>query len=233
MEPETRNQKPETASRPATWGALFDWDGVIIDSSSHHEESWERLAVEVGKHLPPGHFRQGFGRKNEFIIPELLNWTHDVAEIRQLSLRKEALYRVVVAERGVEALPGVTTWLERLREAGVPCAIGSSTHRANIELSLEMIGIIRYFDAIVTAEDVSHGKPDPEVFLTGAKRVNRPPQNCVVFEDALVGIAAARAGGMKVVAVATTHPPEELTAADRVVRRLDELQSGDLAKWFA
>jgi beta-phosphoglucomutase-like phosphatase (HAD superfamily) len=96
-----------------------------------------------------------------------------------------------------------------------------------------MIGIIRFFDAIVTAEDVSHGKPDPEVFLTGAARVNRAPQNCVVFEDALVGIAAARAGGMKVVAVATTHPPEELTAADRVVRRLDELQPSDLAKWFA
>jgi HAD superfamily hydrolase (TIGR01509 family) len=217
----------------APWGALFDWDGVIIDSSSHHEESWERLAVEVGKPLPPGHFRQGFGRKNEFIIPELLGWTKDQAEIRQLSLRKEALYRVVVAERGVEALPGVTTWLERLRDAGVPCAIGSSTHRANIELSLEMIGIIRFFDAIVTAEDVSHGKPDPEVFLTGAARLNRPPEKCVVFEDALVGIAAARAGGMRVVAVATTHPPEELTAADRVVRRLDELKADDLAKWFA
>ena len=230
MEPETRNQKPETQ---AAWGALFDWDGVIIDSSSHHEESWERLAVEVGKPLVPGHFRQGFGRKNEFIIPEILGWTNDLAEIRRLSLRKEALYRVVVAERGVEALPGVTTWLQRLRDAGVPCAIGSSTHRANIELSLEMIGIVRYFDAIVTAEDVSHGKPDPEVFLTGAARVNRAPQNCVVFEDALVGIAAARAGGMKVVAVATTHPPEELTAADRVVRRLDELKAEDLAKWFA
>jgi len=232
MEPETRNQKSETHRDGTLWGALFDWDGVIIDSSAHHEESWERLARETGKPLPAGHFRKGFGRKNEFIIPEILAWTHEPAEIRRLSLRKEALYRVVVTERGVEPLPGVRTWLERLREAGVPCAIGSSTHRANIELSLGLIGIADYFRAIITAEDVKHGKPDPEVFLTAAARLDRPPERCVVFEDALVGIAAARAGGMKVVAVATTHPPEELSAADLAVRKLDELEVAQLARWF-
>ena len=89
----------------ADWGALFDWDGVIIDSSSHHEESWERLAREEARTLPPDHFKKGFGRKNEFIIPKLLGWAHDPAEIRRISLRKEALYRDVVAERGLSALP--------------------------------------------------------------------------------------------------------------------------------
>ncbi len=216
----------------ADWGALFDWDGVVIDSSSHHEASWERLALEVGRVLPPDHFLKGFGRKNEVIIPKLLGWTHDPAEIRRLSLLKEALYREVVAERGLTALPGVRTWLERLRDAGVPCAIASSTHRANINLSLGLIGLAEFFTAIVTAEDVSTGKPDPEVFLTAAARIGRPPARCVVFEDAHVGIAAARAGGMRVVAVATTHPAHELTAADLVVHRLDELQPATLAAWF-
>jgi beta-phosphoglucomutase family hydrolase len=219
-------------SASATWGALFDWDGVIIDSSSHHEESWERLAREVGKPLPEGHFKKTFGRKNEFIIPEMLQWTRETAEIRTLSLRKEALYREVVAERGVEALPGVRTWLERLQSAGVPCAIGSSTHRENIQLSLGMIGLGEFFQGIVTSEDVTLGKPHPEVFLAAASRVDRAPERCVVFEDALVGIQAARAGGMKVVAVATTHPAEELTSADRTVHRLDELQPAQLAAWF-
>ena len=217
----------------ADWGALFDWDGVIIDSSSHHEESWERLAREETRTLPPDHFKKGFGRKNEVIIPKLLGWTHDPAEIRRISLRKEALYRDVVAERGLSALPGVRTWLERLRDAGVPCAIGSSTHRANIDLSLGLIGLAEFFSGIVTAEDVSHGKPDPEVFLTAAARIARPPERCVVFEDAHVGIAAARAGGMRVVGVATTHPAGELTAADLAVQRLDELQPATLAAWFA
>jgi HAD superfamily hydrolase (TIGR01509 family) len=217
---------------PASWGALFDWDGVVIDSSSSHEESWERLAKEVRLPLPEGHFKKGFGRKNEFIIPQLLEWTTDVAEIERLSLRKEALYREVVAERGLEPLPGVRVWLERLRAAGVPCAIGSSTHRANIDLSLGIIGLGEFFTGIVTAEDVSHGKPHPEVFLTAAARIDRPASRCVVFEDAFVGIEAAKAGGMKVVAVATTHPLVELGAADLAVSRLDELDAAVLGSWF-
>jgi HAD superfamily hydrolase (TIGR01509 family) len=220
------------AAEPAPWGALFDWDGVVIDSSRHHEESWERLARELELPLVEGHFRQGFGRKNEFIIPTILEWTTEAAEIRRISLRKEALYREVVAEWSLEALPGVRTWLERLRDAGVPCAIGSSTHRANIDLSLGLIGLAEFFTGVVTAEDVSHGKPDPEVFVKAAASIDRAAAQCVVFEDALVGIEAARRGGMKVVGVATTHPAAEISAADRVVHRLDELQPADLAAWF-
>ncbi|MGV3532491.1 MAG: HAD family hydrolase [Chthoniobacteraceae bacterium] len=219
-------------ARTASWGALFDWDGVIIDSRRHHEESWERLAAELGKPLPEGHFLKGFGRKNEFIIPEMLGWTKELEEIHQISLRKEELYREVVSDWGLEALPGVRTWMERLRDAGVPCAIGSSTHRANIDLSLGMIGLAEFFQGIVTAEDVSHGKPDPAVFLTAAKRVDRAPERCVVFEDAHVGIQAARAGGMRVIGVATTHTIEELTEPDIAVHRLDELEPAMLATWF-
>jgi HAD superfamily hydrolase (TIGR01509 family) len=217
---------------PAPWGALFDWDGVVIDSSRHHEESWERLAREGGLALPEGHFKLGFGRKNEFIIPNILRWTEVEAEIRRHSLRKEELYREVVADWGLEPLPGVRTWLERLRDAGVPCAIGSSTHRANIDLSLKLIGLTEFFTGIVTAEDVSHGKPDPEVFVKAARSINRPPEKCVVFEDAFVGIEAGKSGGMRVVAVATTNPIETLGMADRAVHQLDELQPADLAAWF-
>jgi HAD superfamily hydrolase (TIGR01509 family) len=212
---------------------LFDWDGVIIDSRAHHEESWERLGRELGRSLPEGHFLKGFGRKNEFIIPHLLGWTEDEQEIRSISLRKEALYREVVAEWGLKALPGVRTWLERLRDAEVPCAIGSSTHRANIDLTLGLIGLAEFFTGIVTAEDVEQGKPHPAVFLKAAATIDRAPELCVVFEDAHVGIAAARAGGMRVVGVATTHSREELAGADAAVERLDELQPEQLARWFS
>ncbi len=214
------------------YACIFDWDGVIIDSSRAHEESWERLALEVNQTLPPDHFVKGFGRKNEFIIPEILSWTRDLPEIHRLSLRKEALYREVVQDRGQPALPGAAIWLERLAAAGIPCAIGSSTHRANIELILDLIGLRQHFQHIVSAEDVTLGKPDPQVFLTAAAKLGYAPTRCVVFEDALVGIAAARAGKMRVVGVATTHPPEELGDADLVVRRLDELQPETLAAWF-
>lgn len=210
-------------------GVLFDWDGVIIDSSRQHEAGWERLAAEEGRELRPDHFTLGFGRKNEWIIPELLGWTNDPAEIRRLSLRKEALYREIVVERGIAPLPGVHVFLERLKAAGVPTCIGSSTHRANIDTILDFMGFTGLFGGIVTAEDVSQGKPHPEVFLKAAAKTGRVPGNCIVFEDALAGIEAARAGGMKVVGVATTHPAEDLHMTDRVVHQLDELTVADLA----
>ena len=205
------------------WAALFDWDGVIIDSSRHHEESWERLAREQAKPLPEGHFKRGFGMKNEWIIPNLLGWTQDVGEISRLSLRKEALYREVVADWGISALPGVVDWLQTLREAGVPCVIGSSTHRLNIVSTLDRLGLSEAFDAIVSAEDVTAGKPDPEVFLLAAQKAGCPADRSVVFEDAHVGIEAARRAGAKVIAVATTNALEELGKADLAVASLAEL----------
>jgi HAD superfamily hydrolase (TIGR01509 family) len=223
-----------TAPLPAPpWAALFDWDGVVIDSSAHHEQSWERLAAEEGHALPAGHFQAGFGRKNEFIIPHLLGWTHDPAEIHRLSRRKEELYRVIVTERGLVPLDGTRAWLATLAAAGIPCVIGSSTHRENIELGLKSAGLAEFFRDFVTSEDVSHGKPDPEVFLKAAAKAGLPPERCVVFEDALVGIEAARRGGMRVVAVATTHPLEELRHADLAVTRLDQLRVETLTSWFA
>ena len=204
-------------------GAIFDWDGVLINSAAQHEISWERLARECGKTLPENHFKRGFGMKNEVIIPELLRWTNVPTEIRILSLRKEAIYREVVREQGMTALPGVETWLRTLRDEGIPCAIASSTHRENITTTLEVLGLEEFFSAIVTAEDVKRGKPDPEVFLTAARRIGVEPADAVVFEDALVGITAAHAAGMRAVAVTTTEREDALVHADWVVNRLDEL----------
>jgi len=205
-------------------GALFDWDGVIIDSALQHEESWVLLAREIGRPLPAGHFKLGFGRKNEAMIADILHWADQPPRIRELSMRKEELYRDLVIAEGTTPLPGVREFLERLREGGVPTAIGSSTHRANIETIFAITGLARYFDHVVSAEDVTEGKPNPEVFLLGAEKIKRAPGRCIVFEDALAGLQAAMAAGMSAVAVATTHPVTGLEPwADRVVTRLDEL----------
>jgi HAD superfamily hydrolase (TIGR01509 family) len=214
------------------FAALFDWDGVVIDSSRQHEASWERLAREERKPLPPDHFKKGFGRKNEVIIPDLLGWTRDPAEIRRLSLRKEAIYRVIVRETGLAPLPGVRALLLALRRIGAPAAVGSSTHRLNIDEAIALFGLDGMFSAVVAAEDVSLGKPDPEVFLKAAEKLGAPPERCVVFEDAHAGIDAALAAGMKVVAVATTNPAESLGKAHRVVRTLEEITAAELAGWF-
>jgi beta-phosphoglucomutase family hydrolase len=215
------------------WAAIFDWDGVIIDSSRQHEAAWEILAREAGRPLPAGFFLRSFGMKNEKVIRELLGWQVGAAELSQLSLRKEELYRQQLQANGAAALPGVLPWLDRLRTAAIPCAVGSSTHLANIRCVIERIGLVGRFAAIVCGEDVAQGKPDPAVFLLAARRLGRAPARCVVFEDAHVGIAAARAAGMKVVAVATTHPAATLHEADLVVQRLDELTVAQIGRWFS
>jgi beta-phosphoglucomutase family hydrolase len=217
----------------AKWAAIFDWDGVILDSSKHHEESWERLAKEEGKILPEGHFLRGFGRRNVEIMRDLLQWSDDLQEIQRLSLRKEELYREVVEDWGIQSLPGVRTWLERLEQAGIPCAIGSSTEQKNVQLGLRLLGLESFFQTAVTAEHVQRGKPAPDVFLQAAEKVGIDPRRCVVFEDAPSGVAAARAAGMKVVGVTTTHPGGHLEGVDREVARLDELKTNELSEWFS
>ena len=209
------------------FAAIFDWDGVIVDSSAAHERSWEILAAEEKLPLPEGHFKKGFGRKNEFIIPQILQWTEaeNAKEIARLANREEALYRDIVAASDLEPLPGVRELLAALNAEKIPCAVGSSTHRANIDLAMRLLGLESFFSGIVTSENVQRGKPAPDVFLQAAASVGCAPGAGVVFEDAFAGIEAGVTGGFKVIAVATTNPAEALreTAASRVVHRLTEV----------
>jgi HAD superfamily hydrolase (TIGR01509 family) len=198
-----------------------------VDSSAHHARAWEQLAAELGRPLTPGYFERGFGLKNERIIPEILGWAVDESEVSRISRRKEQLYREALRAGGLSLLPGVRSFLDALRERGIPCAVGSSSHRRNIEAALELLDL-EGFQAMITAEDVSAGKPDPEVFLLAARSIAVPPSRCVVFEDVPAGVEAAHRGGMKAVAVTTTHPERALSRADVVVHRLDELSPANL-----
>ncbi|HEY2801869.1 MAG TPA: HAD family phosphatase [Chthoniobacterales bacterium] len=205
------------------FGAIFDWDGVIIDSAELHEQSWHQLAHELGTEIAPGSFVRGFGMKSAQIIEQIHHWATAPEEIARLTNRKEAIYREIAGHTAIAPLPGVVEWLQRLSESDVPCAVASSTQRANIEAVLERVGLQDAFRVIVSAEDVAHGKPNSEVFEKAAARLGIEAGRSIVFEDAHVGIEAARAAGMKVVAVTTTHQASQLSAADLVVSRLDEL----------
>jgi beta-phosphoglucomutase family hydrolase len=215
-----------------TFGCIFDCDGVIVDSSALHVEAWKQLAQEEGLVFPEHLFKKSFGMKNEQIIPHLFEWTTDPALVRRLDARKELLYRELVGTRGASTFPGVENFLIMLQEQDIPCVIGSSAPRANVSAALDTLGLGGFFRAIVSGEDAAIGKPDPQIFLIGARVLGHAPGECVVFEDSLVGIAAARAGGMKVVAVANTYPRARLHDADRVADRLDELTLISLKKLF-
>ena len=217
----------------STFGAIFDWDGVVIDSSAHHEKSWELLAAETGRTLPLGHFKRGFGKKNQLIIPEILAWSDNPEEIERLGNRKEELYRQLVGEGEMAVLPGSRELLAALKDASIPRAVGSSTSRTNLEAIFASTGLGEFFDVVVSGDDVINGKPAPDVFLMAAQLLGIPSERCVVFEDALFGIEAARRAGMKVVAVATTNSLELLGHADRAVQTLAEISIEELQSLFA
>lgn len=208
------------------WGALFDWDGVVVNSVNAHEESWFMLAREKGLPLTSEMFRASFGCTNKIIIPEAYKWTTVPSEIEELGQRKEVLYREIIATKNADeiAVPGSRELLHALHEAGIPCAVGSSTPLENITTVLDKLGLRECFRAIVSAEDVKRGKPDPEVFLKGAAALELKPANCVVFEDAVHGIEAGKTGGMKTVAVLTTHPRKSFEGlADRIVSSMTDV----------
>lgn len=208
---------------------LFDWDGVVVDSSAHHERSWEILAVRHGLDLPADHFKRGFGKKNNMIIPDL-GWATETAAVDALAGEKEEIYRSLVREHGIEPLPGVRTLLSALQEEGIACAIASSTEHANIDLLLDLMALRGSFRVVVAGEDVVHGKPDPAVFLLAAERLKTAPAECVVIEDALVGIEAAKHADMPVLAVATTNPVEALASADAAVATMTDVTTELLAQ---
>src|SRR5436189_2273979 len=166
-------------------GFIFDWDGVVIDSHAQHEESWGLLFQELDRPMPEGFFKRTFGMRNQQIIPMCFDFVRadDHAEIARLGDRNEELYRDILRRDGIEPLPGVVALLQEMRSLGLPRALGSSSPRLNIETVTVMAGLEGLFDAVVCAEDVTVGKPDPQVYLKAAEKIGRVPAKCVVFED--------------------------------------------------
>jgi beta-phosphoglucomutase len=215
-----------TAKQPQA--AIWDVDGTLVDTAELHFRAWDRLCREVGTPFSRADFAATFGQRNPEIIPTLFRRPVDATESGQLGDRKEAYYREA-AQQGVQLLPGVTALLAGLKAAGFRQGIGSSAPRANLELILELTGAAASFTAVVAMEDTQRGKPDPEVFLTAARKVGVEPACCVVFEDAIAGVQAAKAAGMKCVAVTFVghHSADKLrtAGADRVVSTLADLNA--------
>jgi len=166
-------------------------------------------------------FTASFGHRNDTILRGLLG--HDLSddEVERIGGAKEALYRRFVQEHGLEPLPGALRWILHLREEGWRQAIASSAPAANIEAAVEATGLAPLFEALVSADEVGAGKPDPAVFLAAAARLGVPPSRCVVVEDAPAGLEGARRAGMRSVGVLSAHHPE--LVADVVGATLEAL----------
>jgi beta-phosphoglucomutase len=213
------------ASSEGTYGVIFDLDGVLVDTGWAHRQAWYDLATKEGLEMSDEFFRNTFGMQNYTIIP-LLRPGISRDELDRMSDWKEQRYREILAD-GSELADGVQALLTDLKANGFLLAIGSSAPPENLDAFWHSLGLVDYFDARVTKEEVAEGKPSPQTFLRAAEKLGLPPGRCAVVEDAIPGVQAAISAGMPVAAVTTTRSREDLVQANRIVDSLAELQAKD------
>jgi HAD superfamily hydrolase (TIGR01509 family) len=212
-------------------GVLWDMDGVLVDTGEFHFQSWTEVLYEYDIPFSREFFRDTFGMNNAGILSVLLGERHTPELEAEIGDHKEERFRELVRGRA-QPLPGVLDWLEHLKEIGFRQGVASSAPPANIDALVGGLGLSSYFDAIVSGGDLP-GKPDPTLFLQVACQLGVSPERCVVVEDAIAGVVAAKRAGMKCVAVTTSNPAQALQAADVIVERLDALPSDTFQRLLA
>jgi beta-phosphoglucomutase len=210
---------------------LFDNDGVLIDSSAFHWKSWQLLMEEVPEiKMDRLKFFSDFGKRNDLILKHLI--PHIPEERRkEIADRKEALFRQC-AQGNVLLLPGMENFLQKVVAAKIPHIIASSTPLANLEMYLRSTVLGRYFEHYISAEEVAHGKPAPDVFIAAAHRLGFEPTECVVFEDAQAGIDSGKAAGCFVVALETTASRATLSHYDMIYSSAQDLNLEEILSSF-
>ncbi|NCD71261.1 beta-phosphoglucomutase [Mucilaginibacter agri] len=206
---------------------IFDLDGVIVDTAVYHYKAWKRLANELGFDFTEEQNEHLKGVSRVRSLQLILGWggvTKTEAEQEELATRKNTWYVEMINQMTpAEILPGALEFLEACRADSLKTALGSASK--NSMTILNKVGIAQLFDTIVDGNHVSAPKPDPEVFLKGAEALGVSPTECVVFEDAIAGVQAAKNGGMKAVGIGSV---QTLTQADLVISGLNEMSLAKL-----
>lgn len=203
---------------PARTAFIFDMDGTILDNMKFHTRAWLQVLDELGlpRWDPQTWEHRTSGVPNRTILRELLGLNLDDDGIARWVERKESLYREH-AVGAVQEIPGCTAYIRRMRAAGARVALATGAGRPNIAFNLSALGLQHDFDAVVGADDVVRGKPEPDIFLAAAARLGAAPADCVVFEDAPMGLEAARRAGMRAVCVTSMMTESDARAWPNVV----------------
>lgn len=189
-------------------GVIFDLDGTLIVNMQYHLLAWERLVKEMGGQLSGEElFRELYG-KNEEVIVRLFGNDFSSEKLLELSHLKERYYREMYLPN-VALIAGAKSFFELLITENIPIAIATASMKMNVDLIVDALEIREYFDAIITADDVTFSKPNPESFLKAAAAIGVSPENCLVFEDVPKGVQSAANAGMQAVVLTTSHTPQE------------------------
>ncbi|GAB4037955.1 HAD family hydrolase [Spirosoma jeollabukense] len=204
---------------------IFDMDGVIVDTNPHHRIAWREYYQRNGKTLSDDDFVQHVsGKHNSDIVAHLFpDQALTSEEVVRLSNEKEALFRELYSA-AITPVPGIVAFLQVLKDAGIRTAVATSAPVENLDFVMDALNIRQYFDALLNESMVSHPKPDPEIYQKAMALLGVEPADCVIFEDSMTGIQAAKASGANVVGVATTQSPDELAPfVDDVIRDFTEM----------
>ena len=198
--------------------AIFDLDGTMVDNNAFHLTTWLKYLENQGRSVTEDEYKLHFnGRTNKDVLEYIYARQMTAQEALGYSLEKEALYREIYKEH-IQPVAGLLGLLQGFADRGIPMAIATSGIQPNIDFMFEHIDIKKYFSAVINSSHVVLGKPHPEIYLKAAEALNVPPANCLVFEDAVVGIRSAKDAGMKVVAITTTETADVLNEADLIVK---------------
>ena len=217
---------------PGSFGIIFDMDGVLIDSNPYHKKSLKSFAKSYGYDLDEEEMRQRiYGRQNKEWIPSLFGREMSMEEIDKYAEEKELHFQRIF-DKNIEALNGLIPFLQSLRQANIPRAIATSAPRMNVDFVFRKTDIGEYFGLVLDDSHVKRGKPDPEIYLKASELLGFDPSSCVVFEDSLSGVESARSAGCRIVAVATTHEPDEFGEVDQVINDFSEISLNDIRSIF-
>ncbi|MCC2959264.1 HAD family phosphatase [Massilia sp. IC2-278] len=212
---------------------IFDMDGTIVDNMAFHTKSWITFFERRGHAIDPdAFFRATAGRQGGEIIRSHFGADLLDDEVMLLNHEKEAVYRELYAPHR-KAVEGFEDLIADAKSQGIALAVGTAAPPANVEFTLDGLDLRRHFDAIVGATDVARGKPHPDVFIEAAKRCGAEPADCIVFEDAPLGVEAARRAGMRAVVLTTTLPAEAFTEFDNVITIVSDFSQLSLDELFA
>ncbi len=205
-------------------GFIFDLDGVIVDTAKFHYLAWRKLANNLGFDITEAQNEQLKGISRVKSLEIILDWGKVSLSqdefMEQMALKNDNYLSYISSMTKKDLLPGVSNLIAYLSENKLPFALGSASKNARI--ILEKTGLLQSFNAVVDGNDVSKAKPNPEVFLKAASKLEVAPENCVVFEDAVAGIQAANFAGMISIGIGN---PEILKEADFIFSNFTEIKT--------
>jgi len=219
---EAQKEKNMPHKKGQTLAVIFDMDGVIVDNMEYHKKAWGIFLKKYAPDIDVEEFSEHFGKVNKDLLKIVFQREVSDEEESRFGEEKEALYREIYAE-DVAPTGGLVDFLQELRENSVKTAVASAAPKVNVDFVFEKTGLRQYFDVSIDANDVTRGKPDPEIYLKAAEKLNCPPEACLVFEDSVPGIQAGRNAGMRVIGVATSHPADKLKDTEFVIRDFTEI----------